>query len=208
MRRELIVAFAALLLGAETAPVPRSLTLEELLQRMKTTRGVVAEFREEKHLALLEEPLVTRGTLYFAPPDRLARLTREPAQTRLVLDGRRMRFEDANGANDVDLGENPVARHFAENLTALWSGNRSALEALYRLEFTSEGARWQLRLVPKGDPLARFIASIALSGEGDRMQAMQLLEVDGDRTETVFARSEVDHAFAAEEASAVFGTRP
>ena len=202
------VPIALLLLAslARSAPAsPPSLTLDELLGRMSSTRGVVAEFHERKQIALLERPLESTGTLYFAPPDRFTRVTRTPASTRLVLDGARMRFEDATGASAVDLAANPVARQFAENMVALWSGDRARLEKLYRLSFSAEGARWQLVLVPRSPALARFIERLALRGDGAEMRELELVETDGDRTLTQFTQSDVDHAFGAEEAQRIFG---
>ena len=206
MRATPLLLLAVFLLGADAPPPPSgTLTLDELLGRMATTQGVVAEFREVKLLALLDAPLETRGTLYFKPPDQLARVTKTPAPTRLVLSGDRMRFEDEAGANDVDLSANPVARQFADNLIVLWRGDRAALEAIYRLEFTAEGGAWKLVLAPKGAPLDRFISRIQIAGDGPKIGDMDLLETDGDRTHTVFERTEVDHVFSADELTTIFG---
>ncbi len=212
MRALGILLIAVFLLGAD-APPPEaagpapSLTLDELLGHMATTRGVVAEFHEVKLLALLEAPLETRGTLYFVPPDKLARVTQSPAETRLLLSGDQMRFEDEAGASDIDLSANPVARQFANNLIVLWRGDRAALEAIYRLEFSADGPRWKLALAPKSAPLDRFITHIRISGDGRAILDMDLLESDGDRTHTVFEKTEVDHAFSPEEERAIFGPR-
>jgi len=201
-----LLAAAASMLAVSARAEPGTIELDELLRRMATTRGVVAEFREVKTLALLEEPLEARGTLYFQPPDRFVRVTHAPAATRLVLVGSRMRFEDATGVNDVALAENPVARQFADNLMALWRGDRARLEKLYRLDFRADGSRWELGLAPRGAPLDRFIERIRLAGDGATMREMELVESDGDRTRTHFERSDVDHAFGAEEARTLFGT--
>lgn len=205
MRSSRIGIAALLLLVAAPGATTPAITLDELLRQMATTPGVVAEFRELKELALLESPLETRGTLYFMPPNRLARVTHAPAATRLLLDGARMRFEDATGVNDVDLADAPVARQFADNLMAMWRGDRALLERLYALDFRAEGSRWELTLSPRGAPLDRFIASIRLSGDGAEMREMDLVEKDGDRTRTHFERSDVAHAFSPEEQRAVFG---
>ncbi len=208
-RRLWLAAAAVLALGAETPPSDSgaNLSLEDLLQHMATTHGVVAEFHEIKTLKLLDAPLETRGTVYFAPPDRFARITREPAETRLVLDGGRMRFQDAAGGSDFDLSANPVARSFAENMIVLWRGDRAALENIYTLEFHSEGARWQLGLTPRHAPLDRFLRSITLRGDGATMHEMEVVESDGDRTQTLFEKSDVDHPFGEDEARALFGPR-
>ena len=210
MRALSISLLAVFLLGAD-APAgdpghgSGTLTLDELLGHMATTRGVVAEFREVKLLALLDAPLETRGTLYFVPPDKLARVTRSPAETRLLLTGDHMLFEDEAGTSDIELSANPVARQFANNLIVLWRGDRVALEAIYRLDYSADGAHWKLSLAPKSAPLDRFITSIRIAGEGRAILDMDLLETDGDRTHTVFEKTEVDHAFGPEEKQAIFG---
>ena len=203
LARLAVACFAACAVAGSAAEP--SLTLDELLARMARTRGVVAEFHERKEIALLDAPLEAAGMLYFAPPDRFSRVTRSPAATRLVLGGSRMHFEDATGANAVDLAANPVARQFAENLVALWSGDRARLEKLYTLGFSADGARWQLTLVPRDAALRRFIERLALRGDGGEMRELELLEADGDRTLTTFTRSEVDHPFSADEARRIFG---
>jgi len=201
--RVAVIAFALAARGASATPP--SLTLTELLSRMASTRGVVAEFHEQKEVALLDRPLESTGTIYFAPPDRFTRVTRAPAATRLVLAGARMRFEDATGANAIDLAENPVARQFAENMVALWSGDRARLEKLYKLQFHAEQARWELVLVPRDARLARFVERLAMRGDGAAMRELELVESDGDRTLTQFTSSDVDHAFSAEETQRIFG---
>ena len=207
MRALLLPLVAALALGAEAPPTAATITLDELLQHMATTSGVVAEFREVKLLALLDAPLETRGTLYFVPPDKLARVTVAPAATRLLLSGDHMRFEDEAGSSDIDLSTNPVARQFANNLIVLWRGDRAALEAIYRLEFSAEGSVWKLGLAPKGSPLDRFITAIRISGDGPKILEMELVETDGDRTHTVFEKTLVDHVFGADEERTIFGPR-
>ncbi len=40
------------------------------------------------------------------------------------------------------------------------------------------------------------------------MREMEVVETDGDKTQTVFDKTDVAHVFGEEEARAVFGTRP
>ena len=64
-----------LLVCAPAGAEPDETGLDALLARMAATRGVAAEFRESREVALLVEPLESRGLLYFVPPDRMARFT-------------------------------------------------------------------------------------------------------------------------------------
>jgi hypothetical protein len=182
-----------------------TLTLGELLEGMATATGVVAEFTERKEIALLVEPLESRGRLYFVPPGRLARFTLSPGSSSLVVDGEAVRFREGAGGDEFDLSGNPMARVFVDNFIVLWSGDREKLEKLYEPELSSRGESWQLALTPRRSPLDRFIERIVLRGEGRAIAVMEVRERDGDRTTTVFDAVETDRPFTAAELERLFG---
>jgi hypothetical protein len=188
---------------AATAPTGEP-TLHSLMSGMASARGVVAEFREVKQLRLLRSPLESRGRLDFIPPDRLVRRTREPAEATLWIDGDRVRFQDAAGAEPTDLSGDPSARHFVDNFVVIFSGNLAELQRRYETEFTAAAPRWSLVLVPRDPLVQRFVASISLRGEGERLYEMVLLENDGDRTTTTFESVDNDHLHSPEELRELF----
>ena len=204
--RGLARAAALLLLtsGAASAE-PAAGTLEGLMAGMARASGVLAEFREEKTLALLSAPLESRGVLHFVPPDRMVRRTLEPAPSWLVVDGRRVLFRDDSGEAPVDLSSDPSARQFVDHFTAIFRGDLAALRERYEVRFEAEGPRWRLLLEPRDALLRRFVASLTLSGDGESMREMVLLERDGDRTTTRFGHVETDHVYTPEELATLFG---
>jgi hypothetical protein len=157
-----------------------------------------------KRIALLEQPLESEGTLYFIPPARMARITRAPGATRLVIDGDRMSYRDATGGNSVDLSGNRVARTVVENFVVLFNGDLGALHEHYNVAFEAQGVRWQIRLVPEGPPLSQLIASIELRGNGRALEQMVVVETEGDRTTTFFHDVVTDTRFSPEELSRIF----
>jgi outer membrane lipoprotein-sorting protein len=187
--------------AAEPAPMP---TLEALMAGMADTSGVAARFVERKEIALLSEPIETRGTLLFVPPDRLVRTTHLPSRSRLVIAGERFSFRDAAGGDAVDLSANPLAREFVENFIVLFNGDLAKLRARYEPTFGTTGAEWSLALAPRHRPLADLIERITLSGAGRMLRRMEMLERDGDRTTTVFEDVEVDRRFTPEELERLF----
>jgi outer membrane lipoprotein-sorting protein len=197
-------ALLVLAVGASAAdPAPG--TLEGLMAGMARATGVLAEFEEVKTLALLEAPLESKGVLHFVPPDRMVRRTLEPARTWLVVDGRRVVFRDESGAPPVDLSGDPSARQFVDHFSAVFRGDLAALREKYEVRFEAKPPAWRLSLEPKDAVLRRFVASLTLSGEGESMRQMELVERDGDRTVTRFGRVETNHAYSAEELAALFG---
>src|SRR5262245_12049028 len=137
-RRHARALLAALLLGlpaagGESGQPP---THEALIRGMAGAPCVEAHFREQKQLALLSEPLESRGILYFVPPNRLSRETTVPSQTRLVIDGDRFFFRDAAGSQAVDLSASPIAREYVSHFIVLFNGDRGAPPKRYEPHFT------------------------------------------------------------------------
>jgi len=182
-------------------------TLEAFLEGMAATPGVVACFREVKEIGMLSVPLEVRGTLWFEPPDRLARVTTEPSRTRLVIDGQRFVFHDEAGSERFDLSANPLAREFAENFVVLFGGDPQALRARYEPTLQIEEREWRLVLRPRHRPLADVVERVTLEGKERRLTRMELLETDGDRTTTHFLEVETDRRFDEEERAHIFGSQ-
>ena len=190
--------------AAEVAPPTVTPTLEALMAGMAETSGVEARFLERKEIALLSEPIETRGTLVFLPPDRLVRTTTEPSRSRLVIEGDRFSFRDAAGGEAVDLSANPLAREFVENFIVLFNGDLAKLRERYEPTFSAAGATWSLALRPRHRPLADLIERITLEGSGPMLQRMEMLERDGDRTTSTFQDVVVDRRFTPEEIERLF----
>jgi outer membrane lipoprotein-sorting protein len=190
--------------SAEPAAEPRTPSLEALMAGMAETSGVWARFVERKEVALLSEPIETRGTLVFVPPDRLRRSTAEPSRSELVIAGERFAFRDAAGADAVDLSASPLARQFVENFIVLFNGDLAKLRERYEPEFAATGAQWSLTLRPRRRPLSDLIERITLVGAGPLLRSMEMLEQDGDRTTTRFSDVEVDRHFTPAELEQLF----
>jgi outer membrane lipoprotein-sorting protein len=207
-RRHARALLALLLLGLPASAAPRDAeqppTLEALMRGMAGAKGVEARFREEKRLALLSEPLESRGTLYFVPPDRLSRETSEPSATKLVIDGNRVFFRDAAGSDAMDLSASPIAREYISNFIVLFNGNLDALRQRYEPDFRADANGWRLELRPRGKPLSDFIQRVTLVGRGRALDRMELVETGGDRTTTWFEAVRTERAFSAEELARIF----
>jgi len=181
-----------------------------LLARFAKAPGIFARYREEKHLAMLQAPLVNEGTIHFAPPGRLARHTLKPLASSLLIDDNKVRFGGAEGAESMDLGTNPVARVFVDSFIMLLAGNRAGLERYFTIKFASvHGPKaapdaWHLALVPRTSPMDKVIKEIALDGHGLVIREMVVREASGDWTATTFSEVDTAHAYDAAEQARVF----
>ena len=202
-----VAALVLLVAGSASAGAPAGAptpTLEALMAGMAETSGVSARFVESKQVALLSEPIETRGTLVFVPPDRLRRSTAAPSRSELVIAGDRFAFHDEAGSDAVDLSASPLAHQFVENFIVLFNGDLAKLRERYEPEFTARGAEWSLALRPRRRPLSDLIERITLVGTGPLLRSMEMLEKDGDRTTTRFSDVEIDRHFTPAELEQLF----
>jgi hypothetical protein len=207
--------------GSDSASIPPSPSrgtrgkddeaiMTALLARFAKAPGILARYREEKHLAMLQAPLTSEGTIHFTPPGRLARHTVKPIKSTLLIDDNKVQFGGAEGAESMDLGTNPVARAFVDSFVMLLAGNRAGLERYFTIHFTSlhgpklpTGA-WHLALVPRTSPMDKVIKEITLDGADLTISTMVLRESSGDWTSTVFQDVDVSHKYDAAEQARVF----
>ncbi len=167
--------------------------LVELMRGMASSRGVVANFREFKRIAVLREPIETQGRLYFVPPGRMRRELYVPVQSRMIIDGGRVRMEQDGAVRD--LSDSPIARAFVENFVVLWSGDLRALEERYQVSFEATGSDWEMTLIPRDRNMRRAIDRIVLRGSSESLREIETREVDGDLTLTTLQDVEPDRVF-------------
>jgi len=196
-----LAALCALGLGHARAD---GVTLDGLLGEFAAMPGLRATFREEKRIALLEEPLVSEGTLHFAPPGRLARHVTSPSPSSVVIDGDRLLFGDAKGTRELDLAARPPVRAFVDAFVKLLAGDRPGLERLFTVELEPRGSAWRLVLRPRSSPLKDVFDRLEAEGTGVVLSRLGVFERSGDSTETTFRDVDATRAYAPDELERVF----
>ncbi len=167
--------------------------------------GLSAEFREEKTIALLREPVVSTGTLYFAPPSRLARHVLAPTPSSLVLDGDTLRFGDARGETSLDLGATPAARALVDAFRSVLAGDRATLLRDFDARYEPEGGdAWRTELVPRSASARRLVTRVILAAEGVIVRTLEVREASGDVSRTTFTQVDVRRRFTRAELRRLF----
>lgn len=186
----IIFMLPAVVLADLPRPIPAAaVDLSGLLHAFAKAPGLFARFHEEKHIALLTQPLLSSGQIFYAPQGLLARHTLKPELNVLVVEPNRVRAFDGKHWENMDLNGKPVVRLFVESFVRILQGDAEALRKLYDLDFKSDPktpGRWTLRLKPKIAPLNKVIERMELRGAGLVLQQMQVFEVGGDDTLTEF----------------------
>jgi outer membrane lipoprotein-sorting protein len=158
--------------------------LPQLMAMMQTVHTATAYFVEQKFDRLLNQPLLSSGTLTFVAPDRLQQQTLAPAPSLLTVDGDRLTVEQPDGKlHTLSLSEVPEVGALVASIRATLAGDSATLSRYYVPTLTGSVGDWSLLLVPKDARLRDLLTMVRIQGEGNTVRSVETTERDGDRTE-------------------------
>ena len=157
-------------------------TLERLMTSLSAVGAIDATFREEKTLAILEQPLVTTGTLRYRPPGYLKKQTLEPYRKSYQIDEHWLLIETPDeGWQSFALDSDPAIRVFVESIRATLGGDLQRLQQYYRVQLQGQATDWTLHLEPLDARMAEYVTAIIIHGQEGRVHRVETLEAGGDR---------------------------
>jgi len=182
--------------------------LDALLNQFAQAPGLAAHFREEKHIALLDAPVINEGTIAFMPPARFARHTEKPIASTLLIDSGRLQFGDTDGKQSMELGTNPVAKLFVDSFVMILAGDRKGLERVFTIKVAKPPSggtdAWRVVLTPRVSPMDKVIRELTLGGVGLALRELEVRESSGDWSRTTFTDVDVNHRYTSAEQERVF----
>ena len=86
-------------------------------------------FTETKTVAMLTQPLVLKGTLAYARPDRVEKHVTSPYTEHLVVQGDQLTLSTREGTKRMAVNSHPLIRSFIEAIRASLAGEARRPEA-------------------------------------------------------------------------------
>ena len=189
-------------------------TLEDLMLVLSETQGVRANFSEERKLSILKTPVHSAGTLYFNPPNRLARHTTRPGRSSMVVAGDLLIMSDEVSSQEINLGSSKVARSLVNNFIFLLSGDLKSLRKIYKIDFQMDQnlnltgkPRWIIELEPRQNATRALVNKIRIEGQFDEISSMETFETNGDRSLMTFSDVQTGVTFGPEELTHAFSSQ-
>jgi hypothetical protein len=178
------VACAAVLALTCPAGLPAAGTdpLDELLQGLAARRHGHVTFSEVQRLAVLDRPLESSGELLYEAPDRLEKRILTPRPETLVLSHGVLSATRGHRTRVVELAAWPQVAPLIESIRATLAGDRAALERVFSVRLEGDTSQWTLRLAPRDPAAARAVTEVLISGEHARLETVEILQADGDRS--------------------------
>lgn len=166
---------------ASTSPAQTGFGANALMLLLAKHPAGEATFVETKHLALLAQPLVSRGTLAYTPPDKLTIRTTDPKPEAVVVDGDWIARTADGKTRRIQLSAQPEAAGIVEGIRGSLSGNRTALDQNYLLTVTGTAPQWRMQLVPRDSRVAKLVRRIVVEGKQNAITRITTEQADGDR---------------------------
>jgi len=192
-------ALTALVIAAAAGRFPAAIAqteskskwdLAQLMQDLRQVKAARGRFVERRYLAILNTPLESSGTLVYIAPGRLEKHMLLPRQESLTLDGDTLLIEnkETGQRRRVALQEQPVVWAFVESIRSTLAGDLQTLNRFYEVSLEGDASRWRLRLKPT-EPRMREVASeIRVSGNGNWVGVIEILDAGGDRSVMTITR--------------------
>jgi hypothetical protein len=180
-------AIFAVALAAGSAVFPAAAAdwgVEQLMQALSEVKSSQARFVERKHLAILKAPLDQSGELRYVAPDRLEKHTRTPTRESLLLERDRLTIEspERGQRRTVSLQDYPVVWAFVEGIRSTLAGDLATLGRFYEVRLEGGERRWRLLLKPRDPLMEEVVREIRLGGSRNRIESVEIIETNGDRS--------------------------
>ena len=163
--------------GAESA-----WDLSQLMIELGRVKQAKATFVERKYLKVLRTPLESSGKLIYTAPSRLEKYTLEPKPESMVVDRDILNVEVRGRKRTLQIQDYPVLWAFVESIRGTLKGDLSALRQFYDVKLDGSRQEWQLHLHPTEKKMAALIKTITIGGSKDRLNGIEIVEADGDRS--------------------------
>lgn len=154
------------------------------MQNLAQVQSASGSFTERKHLAILNAPLDSSGTLIYTAPGRLEKHTRLPKPETLVLEQDKLviEYKDRNQRRTLALQDYPVIWALVESIRSTLAGDLKTLQRFYRTHLAGSESQWRLSLIPAESNIGTVVREIHIGGSRNRVRTIEVIETAGDRS--------------------------
>jgi outer membrane lipoprotein-sorting protein len=156
---------------------------------VSTVQAVVSEFRQERRLAMLKEPVVSTGRIYYEKPDKLRWEYVSPDISGFLVNGKVAKQWKGKDSppEALDLRKNPFMGALVDQILAWTKADFDWIEKRYAISVVAENPA-VLKLVPKSVQEKKYIDHFLVSFEADThyANAFAIIDKGGDSTHITF----------------------
>jgi hypothetical protein len=154
--------------------------LQEVLRATAVEPPARVRFREERHNALLENPLILTGYLEYLGPAQMRKVIETPFQETFLIDAAHIEVERDGQVQRIPLRQARSLQAMLAGIEAVLAGNEGRIEKDFRYELGGEKEAWSMRLEPLSRRAARNLVSILVQGDASTVQNIRFNLSNGE----------------------------
>ena len=162
--------------------------LKNLLAAIRQNRSAQADFKEQRVIRLMKNPVQSSGTVWFQPPNKFRREVKGNSASITVSDGRNLwiYYPNFRSAERYPLGKgSPLDATVAAINSAL---NLENVETSFNISATSSDNGHELALLPRTAAMKRVFQKLDLRINNQfRVERTDMLLPNGDRIVTTYS---------------------
>ncbi|HAB28671.1 MAG: cell envelope biogenesis protein LolA [Xanthomarina sp.] len=168
-------------------------SLKTLVKRQAlTTKTIVSDFTQYKHLDFLSNDIITKGKLAFKTPDLVKWEYTEPYKYAVLFKNETLFINDEGKKNQVDMGSNKLFKELNNLIINSIKGDMFDEDA-FVITYFKTGKNSEVHFVPKDKNSSKYIETfqITFNPSGD-VTEVKMMEPSGDYTKIVFTNKELN----------------
>jgi outer membrane lipoprotein carrier protein len=182
-----ILVVSTLASVAKSAPLSEN-ELKNLLAAIRQNRTTQADFREQRVIRLMKNPVLSLGTVWFEPPNKFRREVKGNSPSVTVSSGRELwiYYPNFKSAERYPLGKgSPLDATVAAINSAL---NLENIETSFNVTATKTENGNELQLLPRTAAMKRVFQKLDLRiNDKFRVERTDMLLPNGDRIVTMYS---------------------
>ncbi len=151
-------------------PISES-ALYSLSQSFNQSQPLIATFIQQRQLAILKRPLISRGKVIFSPEQGVVWQQMKPFSNTLILQSHGLTQIDSQGQTTImPMQTNGgLSELMPKMMQAIFSGNLSQLQQEFQLFYvpSNDEKKWQLGMIPKQGVISKAFTKIIINGQSN-----------------------------------------
>jgi hypothetical protein len=173
--------FVPLVMIASISSPAGAFALPDLMAMLAKVDHSDGAFEETRHLAVLDAPIVRRGTLLYTRPDRLEMRVVTPSPETIAITGDRIYLRSREGNREWEVSAQPVVLAWIEAIRATLAGDGPSLTRLFRIEVNGDQNSWEMRLEPVDPRVSKALSWVYVRGKNAAITSVEVRDAQGDR---------------------------
>ena len=141
-------------------------------------------FIQQKTTAMLMEPTVSKGVMYYVSPDKMRWEYIEPYSFALVFNGEKIIRIREGKAEVLEANQGKMYKSLADLMIGCVLGNKLFDTSAFDMVFYDEGSFWKMEMTPKRRDMKRMINQLVFCFDKTKsiVSQVEYIESNGDTT--------------------------